>query len=214
MYIIRLETTMTKFRIIVLVIAAALFIATLIFVAHIYLKSNNKNKMQWPPVIGNCPDYWTDVNGDGSKCVNVHKLGTCTMPGDTTYKTVEKTNITPGMNDSIDNLSYIDCANKCNSDKSCAGFAYDFAKNSCSTHTSITSQTSDASTDLYIKQPDDPLRGKNTRSKDFKTSQYTGVGGKCQKYTWAKNCGITWDGITTLSDSPCVSQTSSGVPPS
>ena len=31
---------------------------------------------------------------------------------------------------------------------------------------------------------------------DFNTSAFTGTNGMCAKYTWAKNCGISWDGIT------------------
>ncbi len=31
---------------------------------------------------------------------------------------------------------------------------------------------------------------------DFKTSTYTGNNGLCNKQTWAKQCNITWDGVT------------------
>ena len=34
---------------------------------------------------------------------------------------------------------------------------------------------------------------------DFSTDDYTGTTGLCNKRTWAKNCGITWDGITDAS---------------
>ena len=34
---------------------------------------------------------------------------------------------------------------------------------------------------------------------DFKTDTYTGNNGLCNKQTWAKQCGITWDGVTNAS---------------
>lgn len=34
---------------------------------------------------------------------------------------------------------------------------------------------------------------------DFKTSTYTGNNGLCNKQTWAKQCNITWDGVTNVS---------------
>lgn len=37
------------------------------------------------------------------------------------------------------------------------------------------------------------------------SSQYTGADGACNKYTWATNCGIQWDGITYGVDNPCAS---------
>jgi len=40
---------------------------------------------------------------------------------------------------------------------------------------------------------------------DFSTSDYTGSQGPCNKYTWATNCGVTWDGITYGVTNPCQS---------
>lgn len=34
---------------------------------------------------------------------------------------------------------------------------------------------------------------------DFSTADYTGTTGLCNKRAWAKNCGLTWDGITDVS---------------
>jgi hypothetical protein len=34
---------------------------------------------------------------------------------------------------------------------------------------------------------------------DFSGDDYTGSSGNCNKRTWAKNCGLTWDGITDVS---------------
>ena len=37
---------------------------------------------------------------------------------------------------------------------------------------------------------------------DFTTSNYAGTAGVCQKQTWAKTCGVSWDGVTNI-DSAC-----------
>ena len=39
--------------------------------------SNSTNSIDWPPVVGNCPDYWVDLSGNGSKCLNSQGLGSC-----------------------------------------------------------------------------------------------------------------------------------------
>ena len=33
---------------------------------------------------------------------------------------------------------------------------------------------------------------------DFGTDTYTGTSGVCNKQTWAKQCNITWDGVTNV----------------
>jgi len=38
---------------------------------------------------------------------------------------------------------------------------------------------------------------------DFTTSLFTGTNGKCNKYKWANNCGVFWDGINYGVDNPC-----------
>jgi hypothetical protein len=38
---------------------------------------------------------------------------------------------------------------------------------------------------------------------DFSSSQFTGANGLCAKYTWANNCGVSWDGITYGVNNPC-----------
>ena len=44
-----------------------------------------KKKTKWPPMVGDCPDYWFDAGEGGSKCtVNIDKvnLGNATSPMD------------------------------------------------------------------------------------------------------------------------------------
>lgn len=43
---------------------------------------------------------------------------------------------------------------------------------------------------------------------DFNSSTFTGSNGPCAKYTWATNCGISWDGITYGVANPCQTTTS------
>ena len=40
---------------------------------------------------------------------------------------------------------------------------------------------------------------------DFSIATYSGAQGPCNKFKWAQNCGVTWDGITYGygSDNPC-----------
>jgi hypothetical protein len=59
-------------------IVILLFVILLIIILVIagFTISNARNKT-WPPVVSDCPDYWLDAAGDGSKCQNVKRLGTC-----------------------------------------------------------------------------------------------------------------------------------------
>jgi hypothetical protein len=43
----------------------------------------------------------------------------------------------------------------------------------------------------------------NQKVMNFNSSTYTGTNGLCAKYTWANNCGLSWDGITYGVDNPC-----------
>jgi hypothetical protein len=47
---------------------------------------------------------------------------------------------------------------------------------------------------------------------NFNVSPFNGDTGTCSKYNWAKNCNVTWDGITYGAKNPC--DTSDEEPPS
>ena len=67
-----------SFQKIVLIIAVILLILTLVIIGvglH-----NAKSEETWPPLTGDCPDYWVDLSGAGGECVNTHSLGTCNIP--------------------------------------------------------------------------------------------------------------------------------------
>lgn len=70
---------MASFQKIVVIIAIVLLIICLVLIGMALSKT--KNGSQWPPIIGECPDYWVDISGNGENCVNVRKLGTCTTGG-------------------------------------------------------------------------------------------------------------------------------------
>jgi hypothetical protein len=40
---------------------------------------------------------------------------------------------------------------------------------------------------------------------NFNSPAYMGSDGLCAKYTWAKKCGVSWDGITYGVNNPCQS---------
>ena len=48
-----------------------------------------------------------------------------------------------------------------------------------------------------------PQSGDKHLTMNFNGSAFTGDNGNCAKYTWAKRCGVTWDGITYGVNNPC-----------
>ena len=48
-----------------------------------------------------------------------------------------------------------------------------------------------------------PQSGQKHLSVNFNNSPFTGSNELCSKYTWAKNCGVSWDGITYGVNNPC-----------
>jgi hypothetical protein len=48
-----------------------------------------------------------------------------------------------------------------------------------------------------------PNSGEQHLVMNFSGPQFTGDNGTCNKYIWAKKCGVTWDGITYGVENPC-----------
>lgn len=117
---------MNSFQNTILIIALVCFVIIIILMGLVIV--NSKNTQVWPPLIGGCPDYWVDIEGDGAKCVNMQDLGTCT---DTTNQ--------------YEGHSFM----------------------------------------------------------NFNQAPYIGDSGNCAKNIWANGCGVTWDGITYGTKSPC-----------
>jgi hypothetical protein len=67
-----------NFQKIVLTIAIILLICALIFIGVSLAQSTEEES--WPPIVGDCPDYWVDLSGNGAMCVNTKSLGTCNIP--------------------------------------------------------------------------------------------------------------------------------------
>ena len=67
-----------SFQTIILIIAIVLLIFTLVVIGSALGKA--KEDQTWPPLIGDCPDYWIDLSGNGEMCVNKQSLGTCNIP--------------------------------------------------------------------------------------------------------------------------------------
>ncbi len=57
-------------------IIAIIFLIFFLVIIGVAL-SNSTTKAEWPPVVGDCPDYWVDLSGNGSECFNRHHLGIC-----------------------------------------------------------------------------------------------------------------------------------------
>jgi hypothetical protein len=71
-----------NFQRIILICAIILLILCLILIGMVLV--NSKSTQQWPPLVGDCPDYWVDTSGNGSQCVNIKDLGICNALGQTT----------------------------------------------------------------------------------------------------------------------------------
>jgi hypothetical protein len=63
----------------ILLVLATVTLITMLVVIGITL-SKAKSNVQWPPIVGECPDYWVDLKGDGEACFNSHSLGKCNIP--------------------------------------------------------------------------------------------------------------------------------------
>lgn len=79
------------FRKIVTIVFLIILVITLMIIGY---KMNDKKNKNWPPFVANCPDYWTDLTGDGSQCFNQHKLGMCNVPS-ATDKNTKNFNVVP-----------------------------------------------------------------------------------------------------------------------
>ena len=66
---------MASFQSTVLIIATIILIIVLVIIGYM-LRQGNATQV-WPPILGDCPDYWIDTSGNGANCVNVKNLGTC-----------------------------------------------------------------------------------------------------------------------------------------
>ena len=66
------------FQKIVLSIAIGILIIMLVIIGMTLSKASYEET--WPPIVGDCPDYWVDMSGNGEACLNSHSLGRCNVP--------------------------------------------------------------------------------------------------------------------------------------
>lgn len=66
---------MASFQSNVIIIFAVLLVVCLIVFG--YMMHKKQLKKVWPPLVGTCPDYWTDLSANGSNCTNIKNLGKC-----------------------------------------------------------------------------------------------------------------------------------------
>lgn len=76
-----------NFQQIILTLAIIVLIIMLVFIGLALSKS--KYSGQWPPIVGDCPDYWVDLEGNGAACYNAHALGRCNIPSDHSPNTMD-----------------------------------------------------------------------------------------------------------------------------
>ena len=70
----------------VLMVAVIALVVLLVFMAYVLTKA--KYEAEWPPIVGNCPDYWVDLSGNGTACFNSKSLGKCNIPTKTDKNTM------------------------------------------------------------------------------------------------------------------------------
>lgn len=189
----------------ILVIAILIFILMLIVVGSVIAKSNKKQA--WPPIVGDCPDYWIDLSGNGEACLNVKSLGTCNKPG--SLFSAFPGNDSPGNGlANYSDVSLDQCKGYCLANDNCFGLTYGsvLGDTSGANHCFLKGQgvataakSTNANLDLFIKSTD--RRSMNTMN--FNQAPYTGNQGTCNKYKWAQGCNTTWDGITSGVPNPC-----------
>jgi hypothetical protein len=68
-------STLGPFQKNVVIVACIVLIVVLGVIG--YFLSKGSSERSWPPNISNCPDYWEDQEGDGTKCFNTQRLGKC-----------------------------------------------------------------------------------------------------------------------------------------
>jgi hypothetical protein len=81
---------MPSFQKFVLFLAIIILIIVLVLIGYSLQKASTSI---WPPLVGECPDFWVDLSGNGSQCTNVKNLGngTCKPSGSQKYLTMDFT---------------------------------------------------------------------------------------------------------------------------
>jgi hypothetical protein len=78
-----------NFQKFVLMVATILLIGALVVIG-VSLSKGTKDE-SWPPIVGECPDYWVDLKGNGEACFNSKSLGKCNVPSKGNQNTMDFT---------------------------------------------------------------------------------------------------------------------------
>jgi hypothetical protein len=81
-----------------LILVSAIIILIVVLVIIGFTLSKQKKDEYWPPIVGDCPDYWVDLEGNGAACYNAHKLGKCNIPSKGNKNTMNFT-VSPFLGD-------------------------------------------------------------------------------------------------------------------
>jgi len=186
------------------VIIAILILSILLILIGVSLSKSDAGGTQWPPIIGDCPDYWVDVAGNGAACMNTHNLGTCNLiNAEKMYSDQANTNSIGNTLTEYTDVSQDQCKNLCSGSALCFGTTHNASTQQCFLKTAdvVGAETQkDPDYTLSLKNKDDG----STNTMDFTVAPFTGNDGTCAKYTWANNCGVVWDGVNSGNDSnPC-----------
>ena len=125
-----------SFQKIILIVAIIVLIIMLVTIGMALSKSSDTQS--WPPVIGQCPDYWVDLSGNGEACFNSHSLGKCNVPNSVDRTPVKNFNEAP-YNSENGLCEKYTWANSCG--VTWDGITYG-VKNPCDTTTTDTTTTS------------------------------------------------------------------------
>lgn len=101
---------MEGFQMLVLLIATITLVVALIFIGFTLSYSKNQS---WPPMVPDCPDYWTmDGSGNNAQCVNIKNLGKCPPLNNQKYLTMDFN--APAFTGTNGLCAKYNWANKCN----------------------------------------------------------------------------------------------------
>ena len=206
----------------VIILFVVILLIILIFLG-VTMTNNKATTIPWPPVISNCPDYWTDTPEESPpETIYVQTCtdqGTCWQYSDSTKcnSGEKQCFLEDGITKCIEGDTNCSCEN-CTSVlcTTCSGEwisnpDYATYKNKIPTPYVPGSRCIGTKGKNTGTLPDDPTvsctkdndgkyticNGPPQTIANFSTDYYTGSQANCNKQTWANGAGgISWDGIT------------------
>jgi len=160
---------MPDFKKTVLIVAVVVLLCLMILISVLLRRSKSEQTY-----IDGCPDYWTTARISPTGCAQ-SEYGCC-----------------PDLTNKVDDIGS-NCAPPCSAS----------TYGCCSDR--ITAKADSSGSNCSSKCYNVHTLGKTSSScpsvpteMDFTGDTYTGPSGICNKRKWAKQCGLTWDGITDV----------------